>query len=96
MFERIIVNQIEILPDNQVQDDFEKDLTARQRFIPSESARVSSGREKPVSALTCSGEETGKCAYLCMFARLALVATSGRAGLAGGTHPPVPLKTILD
>lgn len=52
MFERIIVNQIEILPDNQVQDDFEKDLTARQRFIPSESARVSSSREKPVSALT--------------------------------------------
>ena len=54
MFERIIVNQIEILPDNQVQDDFEKDLTARQRFIPSESARVSSSREKPVSALTLS------------------------------------------
>ena len=52
LLERIIVNQIEMLSDNQVQDDFEKDLTARQRFIPSESARVSSGREKPVSALT--------------------------------------------
>ena len=64
LLERIIVNQIEMLPDNQVQDDFEKDLTARQRFIPSESARVSSGREKPVSALTRSGEETGKCAYV--------------------------------
>ena len=52
MLERIIVNQIEILLDSQVQDDFEKDLTARQRFIPSESARVSSGGEKRVSALT--------------------------------------------
>lgn len=51
MFERIIVNQIEILLDSQIQDDFEKDLTARQRKIPSESARVS------------SKGETSKCAY---------------------------------
>lgn len=29
-----------------------------------------------------------------MSARQALVATSGRAGLAGGTYPPAPLKTI--
>lgn len=28
-----------------------------------------------------------------MFARQALVATSGRAGLAGGRIPPDPLKT---
>lgn len=63
MLERIIVNQIEILLDNQVQGDFEKDLTARQRKYPRRAHAVSSGREKRVSALTRSGEETGKCAY---------------------------------
>ena len=63
MFERIIVNQIEMLSDNQVQDDFEKDLTARQRKYLRRTHAVSSGREKPVSALTRPGEETGKCAY---------------------------------
>ena len=63
MLERIIVNQIEILLGNQVQGDFEKDLTARQRKYPRRAHAVSSGREKRVSALTRSGEETGKCAY---------------------------------
>ena len=63
MLERIIVNQIEILLDSQVQDDFEKDLTARQRKYLRRTHAVSSGREKPVSALTRPGEETGKCAY---------------------------------
>lgn len=52
MFERIIVNQIEILLDSQAQDDFEKDLTARQRKYLRRTHAVSSGREKPVSALT--------------------------------------------
>ena len=52
MLERIIVNQIEILLDNQVQGDFEKDLTARQRKYPRRAHAVSSGREKRVSALT--------------------------------------------
>lgn len=52
MLERIIVNQIEILLDSQMQDDFEKDLTARQRKIPAERARRFSFREKRVSALT--------------------------------------------
>ena len=63
MFERIIVNQIGILLNNQVQNDFEKDLTARQRKYLRRTHAVSSGREKRVSALTRSGEETGKCAY---------------------------------
>ena len=62
MLERIIVNQIEILLDNQVQGDFEKDLTARQRKYP-RRAHAFPPKEKPVSALTRSGEETGKCAY---------------------------------
>ena len=64
MFERIIVNQIEMLSDNQVQDDFEKDLTARQRKYLRRTHAVSSGREKPVMLLIRPGEETGKCAYV--------------------------------
>ena len=50
LFERIIVNQIEMLLDNQMQDAFEKDLTARQRKYPRRAHAVSSGREKRVSA----------------------------------------------
>ena len=51
LFERIIVNQIEILLDSQVQDDFEKDLTARQRKYLRRTHAVS-----PFG-------ETSKCAY---------------------------------
>ena len=42
----------EKLLDSQAQDDFEKDLTARQRKYLRRTHAVSSGREKPVSALT--------------------------------------------
>lgn len=41
-----MVNQIEMLLDSQVQDDFEKDLTARQRKYLRRTHAVSSGREK--------------------------------------------------
>lgn len=85
MLERIIVNQIEVLLDSQVQDDFEKDLTARQRKYLRRTHAVSSGREKPVSALT----------YACLqdwhlWLQVAVPV------LLGGTYPPSPLKTILD
>ena len=62
MFERIIVNQIEMLSDNQVQDDFEKDLTARQRKYLRRTHAVSPFGETSKCAYVAPGE-TGKCAY---------------------------------